>query len=84
VRVSGLDVYDSWAAGQADPSARWAVMEALISRTDPERYDELFNRPAAFGHPLRREFEVAAAGVIVVVILPHPMRGLHLVDIRAV
>jgi hypothetical protein len=82
VRVTGLDeIYDPWASSEQDSARRSAVLEALLNATEPEAYAALWAEPATSGHPLRRRIEVPEADVALEVVLPHPFRGIHLVDI---
>lgn len=54
-------------------------MDAIVDSLD--NLEELYGEQAVLGHPLRRDIEVPAAGVLIRVLLSRPHAGVHLLEI---
>lgn len=80
-RATNLDqVLDPWLEKQPHEAKRRAVVEAILWAV--ENLDELQAQPAFEGHPLKRSVEVPEAEVVLRILLPLPMRGVHLLSIE--
>ena len=82
VKVTNVgEVLDPWLESESREEVCLAVLQAIADAAD--NYAALWNRPAAFGHPPKRAIEVGEVGVLIRVLLPHPHRGIHLLQISS-
>jgi len=81
VRITGVEaVLDPWIERTDTPTRCNAVLHAIADAAD--HYDELFGEQALVGdHPLVRWIDVPEGDASVRVLLPHPHKGIHILQI---